>query len=62
MGQLGHADPKVTLGIYAHVLKQQERISAGRNFDALTTGLGTSAQTARIDAASMPIVASSDSA
>jgi hypothetical protein len=28
-----------------NVLKQQERISAGRNFDALTTGLGTCART-----------------
>ena len=29
MNQLGHADPKVTLSVYAHVLRHQEDTGSG---------------------------------
>ena len=36
MAQLGHADPRVTLGIYAHVLRR--RGDTGARMDALVRG------------------------
>jgi hypothetical protein len=36
MAQLGHADPKVTLGIYAHVLERKG--DTGDSLDALVRG------------------------
>jgi hypothetical protein len=36
MAQLGHADPKVTLTIYAHVLRRQG--DTGKRMDALVRG------------------------
>ena len=48
MGQLGHADPKVTLTIYAHVLGRRQRGEAGRAADLLS-GSGISANTPTIE-------------
>jgi integrase len=43
MAQMGHADPKLVLTIYGHVLARGQRVQAGRAADALTS-FGTSAR------------------
>jgi integrase len=40
MAQVGHADSKVTLEIYARVLKRRDRDQVGRAFDELLVGRG----------------------
>jgi hypothetical protein len=40
MAQVGHDDSKVTLEIYARVLKRRDRDQIGRAFDALLIGGG----------------------
>jgi hypothetical protein len=41
MAQVGHGDSKVTLEIYAQVLKRRDREQIGRAFDHLLVGGGT---------------------
>ena len=40
MAQVGHGDSKVTLEIYAQVLKRRDREQIGRAFDHLLVGGG----------------------
>ena len=48
MAQVGHADSKVTLEIYARVLKRRDREQVGRAFDEHRVGRG-GAPAARVD-------------
>lgn len=45
MAQLGHSDPKVTLGIYAHVLNRDRE--QGERLDALVSGTEADSLTRR---------------
>jgi hypothetical protein len=46
MAQVGHGDSKVTLEIYAQVLKRRDREQIGRAFDHLLVGGGGEPRTA----------------
>ena len=46
--QVGHTDPKVTLEIYAHVLKRRDRSRLGTAFDALMRDAIPSMQRAKM--------------
>ncbi|MGZ6724699.1 MAG: tyrosine-type recombinase/integrase, partial [Solirubrobacteraceae bacterium] len=47
MAQVGHGDSKVTLEIYAQVLKRRDREQVGRAFDHLLVGGGRASRTPR---------------
>ena len=55
MAQVGHGDSKVTLEIYAQVLKRRDREQIGRAFDHLLVGGGTGEPRTAVRAARRPI-------
>ena len=54
MAQVGHGDSKVTLEIYAQVLKRRDREQIGRAFDHLLVGGGRAEPRTRTRAARRP--------
>ena len=54
MAQVGHGDSKVTLEIYAQVLKRRDREQIGRAFDDLLVGGGRAEPRTRTRAARRP--------
>jgi hypothetical protein len=55
MAQVGHGDSKVTLEIYAQVLKRRDREQIGRAFDHLLVGGGRGEPRTAAPAARRPI-------
>ena len=55
MAQVGHGDSKVTLEIYAQVLKRRDREQIGRAFDHLLVGGGRGEPRTAARAARRPI-------
>jgi hypothetical protein len=55
MAQVGHGDSKVTLEIYAQVLKRRDREQVGRAFDHLLVGGGRGEPRTAATAARRPI-------
>jgi len=62
MAQVGHGDSKVTLEIYAQVLKRRDREQIGRAFDHLLVGGGRAEPRTAAKAARRPMSRSTTAA